>query len=211
MSTSDEDDPNELAGVDGPPTDVKNSPEHVHVENDANKTLTKTNRDRISSVYWQLQNVFAHLKESKLEYYVPDSFWRAFRMWGNEVNVREQQDAFDFFISLTDQIDEHLKKIKREPVFKRVFEGTFSNQFICTECPHKCVNLYFLSTELSLNMRCLRYEREEVFLGLNLPIKSGNLQESLSQFVKDELLDGDNKYNCEQCNEKVTEFKKFLE
>lgn len=48
-----------------------------------------------------------------------------------------------------------------------------------------------------------RYEREEVFLGLNLPIKSGNLQESLLQFVKDELLDGDNAYNCEKCNEKV--------
>lgn len=48
-----------------------------------------------------------------------------------------------------------------------------------------------------------RYEREEVFLGLNLPVKSGNLQESLLQFVKDELLDGDNCYFCEKCNEKV--------
>ena len=79
----------------------------------------------------------AHLKESKLEYYLPESFWKAFRMWGQEVNIREQQDAFDFFISMTDQIDEHLKKIKKEPVFKNIFEGTFSNQFICKDCPHK--------------------------------------------------------------------------
>lgn len=141
------------------------------------------------SVFFQLQNVFAHLKESKLEYYLPESFWKAFRMWGQEVNIREQQDAFDFFISMTDQIDEHLKKIKKEPVFKNIFEGIFSNQFICKDCPH-------------------RYEREEAFLGLNLPIKSGNLQESLLQFVKDELLDGDNSYNCEQCNEKRSAIKR---
>jgi ubiquitin C-terminal hydrolase len=43
-----------------------------------------------------------------------------------------------------------------------------------------------------------------MFLGLNLPVKSGNLQESLAQFVKDELLDGENSYNCEKCNEKVS-------
>ena len=48
-----------------------------------------------------------------------------------------------------------------------------------------------------------RYEREEAFLGLNLPIKAGNLEESLLQFVKDELLDGDNSYFCEKCKEKV--------
>ena len=142
-----------------------------------------------SSVFWQLQNVFAHLKESKLEYYVPEPFWKAFRMWGQEVNIREQQDAFDFFISMTDQIDEHLKRINKEPIFKNVFEGTFSNQFICKDCPHL-------------------YEREEVFLGLNLPIKSGNLQESLLQFVKDELLDGDNSYYCEKCNEKRSAIKR---
>ena len=43
-------------------------------------------------------------------------------------------------------------------------------------------------------------------MGLNLPVKAGNLQESLLQFVKDELLDGDNSYNCEECSEKVRNF-----
>ena len=90
-----------------------------------------------TTVFWQLQNLFAHLKESKLEYYIPEQFWKAFRMWGQEVNLREQQDAFDFFISLTDQIDEHLKKNNKDFLFKNVFEGTFSNQFICKDCPHK--------------------------------------------------------------------------
>jgi ubiquitin carboxyl-terminal hydrolase 9/24 len=99
--------------------------------------MTNTADEKTTSMFWQVQNLFAHLKESKSEYYVPEQFWKAFRMWGQEINLREQQDAFDFFISMTDQIDEHLKKMNKDSIFKNVFEGTFSNQFICKDCPHK--------------------------------------------------------------------------
>ena len=47
--------------------------------------------------------------ESKLQFYAPDNFWKTFKLWGQPVNVREQQDAYDFFCNLTDQVDEHLK------------------------------------------------------------------------------------------------------
>jgi hypothetical protein len=89
------------------------------------------------SVFWQLQNVMAHLKSSKLQYYNPESFWKAFRMMGQEVNIREQQDAFDFFTSITDQIDEHLLKSQKKTIFKDIFGGTFANQFICKDCNHR--------------------------------------------------------------------------
>ena len=61
------------------------------------------------TVVYQLQNVFAHLHDSKLQFYIPSSFWKTFRLWGQEVNIREQQDAFEFFTDLTDQVDEYLK------------------------------------------------------------------------------------------------------
>lgn len=32
-----------------------------------------------------------------------------FKMWNKELYVREQQDAYEFFTSLVDQLDEHLK------------------------------------------------------------------------------------------------------
>lgn len=49
-----------------------------------------------------------------------------------------------------------------------------------------------------------RYEREEPFLALNLTVtKCHDLQDSLDQFVKGELLEGDNAYYCEKCNQKV--------
>lgn len=49
-----------------------------------------------------------------------------------------------------------------------------------------------------------RYEREEPFLALNLTVtKCNDLQDSLDQFVKGELLEGDNAYYCEKCSQKV--------
>ena len=51
---------------------------------------------------------------------------------------------------------------------------------------------------------CVRYEREEAFIALNLTVKNATLQDSLDQFVKGELLDGDNAYFCEKCGEKVS-------
>lgn len=49
-----------------------------------------------------------HLLESKLQYYEPERFWRVFRLWGQSINVREQQDALDFFQALIDQLDEQI-------------------------------------------------------------------------------------------------------
>ena len=126
------------------------------------------------NLFHQLQQVFGHLMESKMQYYAPKSLWKVFRLWGQEINVCEQQDAFDFFTSLIDQIDEYLKSIKHEEIFRKQFEGIFSNQMICTNgCQH-------------------RYEGEEKFMALNVAVKVDSLSESLNQFVKGELLDGNN-------------------
>ncbi|XP_069185948.1 ubiquitin carboxyl-terminal hydrolase 24 isoform X1 [Procambarus clarkii] len=138
------------------------------------------------SLFYQLQMVFGHLMESQLQYYVPDKFWKCFRMDGQPVNVREQQDAFEFYTRLTEQIDDYLKSQQRESVFAQRFEGVYSIQRLCQNCPH-------------------RYEREEPFLALNLTVtKCHDLQDSLDQFVKGELLEGDNAYYCEKCNQKRT-------
>lgn len=61
------------------------------------------------STFFQMQQVFAHLLDSQLEHYIPEQFWRTFKLWGNPVNIREQQDAFEFFSNLTDQLDSQLK------------------------------------------------------------------------------------------------------
>ena len=142
------------------------------------------------TIFGQLQNVFGHLVESKLKYYVPEKFWRCFRLFGQPVNVREQQDAFEFFTQIVDQVDEYLKEKEKPKIFSKKFEGVFSDQKICHGCPH-------------------RYEREQTFMALNLTVKSNNLQESLDQFVKGELLEGENAYYCEKCGEKRNTIKRM--
>ncbi|KFM65449.1 Ubiquitin carboxyl-terminal hydrolase 24, partial [Stegodyphus mimosarum] len=140
-------------------------------------------------LFYQFQMVFGHLLESQLQYHAPESFWKCFRMWGEPINVREQQDAFEFFTHLIDQVDEYLIKVGWDPVFKPKYEGVFTDQKICEGCPHW-------------------YEREETFMALNLPVKSQNLLDSLDQFVKGELLEGHNAYLCEKCHEKRNAIKR---
>ena len=40
-------------------------------------------------------------------------------------------------------------------------------------------------------------------------MKNATLQDSLDQFVKGELLEGDNAYYCEKCGEKVSRIMTF--
>ncbi|KAK2177004.1 hypothetical protein NP493_624g01033 [Ridgeia piscesae] len=142
------------------------------------------------SVFCQVQQVFGHLLESQLQFYEPEVFWKVFRLWGQTVNIRDQQDALDFYQAIIDQMDEQLKKIGKELIFKKKFQGVFSDQKICKDCLH-------------------RYEREEIFFALNVTVKNATLQDSLDQFVKGELLEGDNAYFCEKCGQKRTAIKRM--
>jgi len=154
--------------------------------------LLAVNLDTVDedSAFFQLQAVFAHLQESKLKFYIPERFWKCFKFWGEQpVNVREQQDACEFFIQIVDQVDEFLDSVHREKIFSKIFQGSFSDQKVCQGCPH-------------------RYEREENFTSLDLQIKSGNLQDSLLHYVQDETLEGDNSYYCEKCRLKRNTIKR---
>ena len=59
-----------------------------------------------------------------------------------------------------------------------------------------------MEASLHVTLSC-SYEREEIFLSLQLPVKSKTLSESLKEFVKGDWLEGDNAYHCEKCEEKV--------
>ena len=143
------------------------------------------------SIFKNLQMIFGHLAESKMQYYVPKGFWRQFRFGsGERVNLREQHDAVEFFNSVVDCIDESMKSINREQICSKVLGGTFADQKICKGCPH-------------------RYSREESFTLLSVDVKhSQRLTESLEQYVKGDLLEGPNAYHCEKCNKKIDAVKR---
>lgn len=108
-----------------------------------------------------------------------------FRLQGEPVNLREQQDAVEFFMSLVESLDEAFKAIRQEQVMSKVLGGSFSDQKICKGCPH-------------------RYSKEEPFSVISVDIRNhSNLVDSLEQYVKGELLEGADAYHCEKCNAKV--------
>ncbi|VDH98041.1 ubiquitin carboxyl-terminal hydrolase 9/24 [Mytilus galloprovincialis] len=140
----------------------------------------------------QIQLIFGHLACSKLQFYVPRGFWKHFKLSDEPVNLREQHDALEFFNSLVDSADEALKVLNQPQILSKVLGGSFADQKICKDCPH-------------------RYQREESFTALNIDIRNHhNLLESLEQYVKGDLLEGANAYRCEKCDKKVDTVKRLL-
>lgn len=109
-----------------------------------------------------------------------------FRLQGEPVNLREQQDAVEFFMSILDSLDEGLKALGHPQLMASTLGGCFSDQKICKECPH-------------------RYSKEEPFSVFSVDIRNhSSLTESLEQYVKGELLEGADAYHCDKCNKKVS-------
>ena len=67
----------------------------------------------------------------------------------------------------------------------------FSDQKICKTCP-------------------CRYSKDQPFTVVNVDVKNfNNLQDSLQEYCKGELLDGSNAYYCERCDKKVDTIKRL--
>eukprot|EP01018_Ginkgo_biloba_P002353 Gb_35991 [translate_table: standard] len=147
--------------------------------------------EKKNSVFFQIQAMFGALLGSSMDHYTPQGFWGAFRDYdGMPVNIREHQDAFEFFNRLYDAIDETLKMYHPETTLAKIFGGIFAQQVICRGCPHKS-------------------ERDEPFAAISVDVKNKkNLLESLNSFVQGDLLEGENAYYCEKCNQKVDALKR---
>ncbi|CAG7834571.1 unnamed protein product [Allacma fusca] len=163
--------------------------------NDSTTESTLDNADDRKSynvcILKQVQAIFGHLALSKLQYYIPEGLWKHFRLQGEPVNLREQQDAVEFFMSLIESVDDGLKALGQEQVMSKQLGGLFSDQKICKECPH-------------------RYSKEEPFSVISVDIRNhSNLLDSLEQYVKGELLEGADAYHCEKCNKKVVTVKRL--
>eukprot|EP00911_Craspedida_sp_UC1_P000760 UC1_evm1s583 len=133
---------------------------------------------------YQLTTTFAHLSGGQMLAYAPSGVWRTYRQWGGQdpIDIREQMDVHDFFDSLSDQVDETLKKEGKDPVFQPVFGVQIDEQKIVTKgCDH-------------------RFSRIEQGLGIKVQVRNqGNLKTALELWAKGEILDD---YKCEICDDK---------
>lgn len=155
------------------------------------RSRDESTKDYNVNILKQLQAIFGHLAASKLQYYVPRGLWRHFKLQGEPVNLREQQDAVEFYMGLTDSVDEALKALGHQQIMHHTLVGVFSDQKICKGCPH-------------------RYCKEQPFNVISVDIRNhSNLYDSLEQYVKGELLEGGDAYHCEKCNKKVNTVKRL--
>jgi ubiquitin carboxyl-terminal hydrolase 9/24 len=60
-----------------------------------------------------------------------------FRLGGEPVVLREQQDAVEFLNTVVDSLDEALKTLNLPQICSKVLGGAFADQKICKDCPHR--------------------------------------------------------------------------
>ena len=136
----------------------------------------------------QFQTVFASLQESDKQYVNPKALTKAFKPDGQALNPMEQMDVDEFFNNFMDKIESQLQPDSQA---KSLIQDHFGG---------------FQSTELIGKNSCShRSERAEPFLTLPLEVKNKkSIYESLESFVQGEILEGDNAYQCDHCDAKVT-------
>lgn len=159
-----------------------------------NATLESEN-DLEDNLLYQMQTIMANLLESEKEYYAPIGFCQSFKGYdGQAINVRIQQDADEFLNLLFDKLEELMKNTEKAGLLRNFIGGSLAHQIVSceTDFPYKG-------------------EREEQFFRISLDVKNKkSLAEALDLYIKDEMLEGDNKYFCETYNSKITAKKRCL-
>jgi len=146
---------------------------------------------RAPSVFGQLQLIFGHLAAGQEDAFNPVPFFKTYRDFdGSQLNVREHQDADEFFTRLQDVVDTHLQAVAGRAALQPVMGGKFAQQIICPSVPY-------------------RSEKEDEFCRLQVDVRGkANLEASLEAYVQGELMEGDNQYHCDQINAKVDAVKR---
>ncbi|CAD8169747.1 unnamed protein product [Paramecium pentaurelia] len=136
----------------------------------------------------QLQLVFIQLQESVKQYINPHQLIKTLKGYDGEViNVLIQQDCNEFFNLITDKLEQDQKFTNQSNLIPQILGGTLINEIKSLEPDYD-----------------FRRENEEPFLTVSVDIKHKKcLEEALDLFVKGDVLDGENKYLCEEVQRKI--------
>ena len=147
-----------------------------------------------NTVLYQLQLLFASLKSYDFKYYDPKNFVLA-----SKLPFTEQMDADEYYGQLIDKLeneisdlfDQDADKNKYKDLFKYFFAIKLTDELFFIDCNHKRFN-------------------ESFCYNIQLEVKNySNVNDSLKNYFKTEIMSGDNKINCEECNTKRVCHKKL--
>ena len=153
------------------------------------ETILSITNENTDTVLYQLQLLFSSLKTYECEYYNPKPF-----VVKSQLNFYEQRDADEYFGQFIDTIENDIKELYTDKnevnpykdLFKFFFGIKVIDELKFVDCGHKRFNEFYYNN-------------------IQLEIKGfNNIEASLKNYCKTEIMDGDNKINCEICNTKRT-------
>jgi ubiquitin C-terminal hydrolase len=152
------------------------------------ETILSIKNSKENTVLFELQLLFSALKVYESQYYDPSSFVLA-----NKLNFYEQMDADEYFGIFIDKIESDIKNLypkdsenKYKDLFRFFFGIKALDELKFVDCNHKRYNEFFYNN-------------------IQLEVKGfNNLDSSMKNYFKTEIMDGENKINCEECNMKRT-------
>lgn len=147
--------------------------------------------EKKTSIPYQLQKLFAELQLSKKDFVDTRDLTGSFGWHGNEGFV--QQDVQEFFRVLFDAIEQSYEMAgESSEVIQNLYQGQQSSYVRCLECGNES-------------------GRQETFLDISLPIRNefgtgvtnSSLEMALENYLKPDILEGDNQYECSTCQKRV--------
>ena len=152
------------------------------------ESILSINNPKKDTVLFQLQLLFSALKTYEYKYYNPKPF-----VIKSGLSFYEQMDADEYYGQLIDRIENDIKSLypnNEECPYKDLFKFFFGikvlDELKFVDCGHKRCNEFYYNN-------------------IQLEIKGfKNIKDSLKNYCKIEIMDGDNKINCEVCNTKRT-------
>ena len=153
------------------------------------ETILSIPNDNKDTVLYQLQLLFSALKTYERGFYNPKPF-----VVKSGLIFDEQKDADEYYGQVIDKIENEIRELydekNEENPYKDLFKFFFGikvlDELKFVDCGHKRYNEFYYNN-------------------IQLEIKGcDTIDDSLKNYCKTEIMDGDNKINCEKCNMKIT-------
>lgn len=140
---------------------------------------------------YEMQRLFAFMQNSIRRFANPDDCIGSIRTYEDTViDVTNQMDVDEFYNLLFDRWEGQFTNTAERFRFRSFYGGQLVQQVASKECTHVS-------------------ERLEPFSAIQCDIKGKTtLQESLQAYVDGEIMEGENKYKCSECNRHVDAVKR---
>tara|TARA_B100000795_G_scaffold265470_1_gene247346 strand:+ start:51 stop:1556 length:1506 start_codon:yes stop_codon:yes gene_type:complete len=157
----------------------------------------------------------------------PKSFKSILGQYAEQFRGYEQHDAQELLVFLLDGLHEDLNRVSKKPYVEdpegngRPEEVVAAEAWKCYLLRNKSIVVDLFQGQLRSTLTCCQCNFSRVkfdpFMYLSLPLpedtngveKEFNLDECLSEFSKEEILEGDEQWRCPKCEDFVDARKKF--